>query len=203
MVLIFVFLLSTLRISPIYGAADFRLLRFEKCAFADPKKGNIQCVFDVKDPKALNLTFDFYQPCNEASVSKLSSLFTEIKYKWIHKIKLIKIAVKFGVKMKSQRFKDIFAHTLDWCNLVDTSKSSNYLGRILISSIRNVEQNITKPCPLSGYYAVKNLLPVKAFMSILPVGEIRIAAEINLPDCGTKLFLKYFAEFYDWILISW
>lgn len=98
---------------------------------------------------------------------------------------------------KDPKFKDIFSHRLDWCSIIGVTKTNNYLGRIVLASVKGVKQNVTVPCPLNGYYGIFNLMPIKAFIGILPAGEIRIAAVIELPDCGAKIFLKYFAEFYD------
>lgn len=69
MVLVFVPLLLNLAVLSIKGASDFRILRMEKCEFSDPGKGNISCTNDGVEPRALNISVNFYQPCDKASVS--------------------------------------------------------------------------------------------------------------------------------------
>lgn len=70
MVLIFVVLLSTLAIPSIHGASDFKVLRFEKCGFSDPKTGDANCTIDAKNSRAFSLALDFYESCNKVSVSR-------------------------------------------------------------------------------------------------------------------------------------
>lgn len=80
--------------------------------------------------------------------------------------------MRSSIKINGKYRKIFTKDSFDWC-LTVASIRTNYVSRLIVNSLRQVEQNFTSSCPLFGVYKIVNWTPLESFIKIMPLGLYR------------------------------
>lgn len=86
--------------------------------------------------------------------------------------KNFKVFMRSMIKVNGKYRKIFTIESFDWCLSISAIKT-NYISRLLINSMRKVQQNLTSSCPYFGIYKIVNWSPTESFRMIMPEGIYR------------------------------
>lgn len=81
--------------------------------------------------------------------------------------------VRFFAKANDE-YKQIFrVPRIDWCDVMSSQKSSNYLVRTIVDGFKESHPQLIHECPYQGIHTITSINLNKNFGKMLPAGDIR------------------------------